>query len=186
MLFLGRLAPQGLGKKAPLWLGVVVLAAFLVPAWLGEAPRDIQSSAQGSTPGGIVFGSGSERSKTLEGLWKPFDETAVAGLVKAGKTVFVDVTAEWCLTCQINKAFVLSASAVVAALKDPGVVVMKADWTLPDPGISAYLARYQRYGIPFDAVYGPGAPGGLVLPELLSRESVLGALEKAAGVKKTG
>ena len=100
--------------------------------------------------------------------------------------MFVDVTADWCLTCQINKAFVLSASAVVAALKDPGVVVMKADWTLPDPGISAYLARYQRYGIPFDAVYGPGAPGGLVLPELLSRESVLSALEKAAGIKKTG
>ena len=80
----------------------------------------------------------------------------------------------------------LRSSAVVAALKDPGIVVMKADWTLHDPGISAYLARYQRYGIPFDAVYGPGVPGGLVLPELLSRESVLGALEKAAEIKKNG
>ena len=63
---------------------------------------------------------------------------------------------------------------------------MKADWTLSDPGISAYLARHQRYGIPFNAVYGPGVPGGVMLPELLSRDSVLGALEKAAGVKKTG
>ena len=62
---------------------------------------------------------------------------------------------------------------------------MRADWTRPDAEIFAFLRSFSRYGIPFDAVYGPGAPGGLVLPELLSRESVLGALEKAAGVKKT-
>ena len=105
----------------------------------------------------------------------------MAGLVRAGKTVFVDVTAEWCLTCQINKVFVLNNEAVLAAFGGENVVVMQADWTRPDPAISAFLARHQHYGIPFDAVYGPGAPGGLVLPELLSEKAVLDAFEKAAG-----
>ena len=175
VLFLGHQGPKGAGRRTPVWFAAAV-AAFLVPGWLGET-RVGKATALAPDP---------ESAQTLDALWTPFDEAAISKLVADGKTVFVDVTADWCLTCQINKAFVLSASAVVAALKDPGVVVMKADWTLPDPRISAYLARYQRYGIPFDAVYGPGAPGGLVLPELLSRESVLGALEKAAGVKKTG
>ena len=177
VLFLGHQGPKGAGRRTPVWLAAAV-AAFLVPGWLGET--------RVGKAAGTALAPDPESAQTLDALWTPFDEAAISKLVADGKTVFVDVTADWCLTCQINKAFVLSASAVVAALKDPGIVVMKADWTLPDPGISAYLARYQRYGIPFDAVYGPGAPGGLVLPELLSRESVLGALEKAAGVKKTG
>ena len=177
VLFLGHQGPKGAGRRTPVWFAAAV-AAFLVPGWLGET--------RVGKAAGTALAPDPESAQTLDALWTPFDEAAISKLVADGKTVFVDVTADWCLTCQINKAFVLSASAVVAALKDPGIVVMKADWTLPDPGISAYLARYQRYGIPFDAVYGPGAPGGLVLPELLSRESVLGALEKAAGVKKTG
>ena len=177
VLFLGHQGPKGAGRRTPVWVAAAV-AAFLVPSWLGET--------RVGKAAGTALAPDPESAQTLDALWTPFDEAAISKLVADGKTVFVDVTADWCLTCQINKAFVLSASAVVAALKDPGIVVMKADWTLPDPGISAYLARYQRYGIPFDAVYGPGAPGGLVLPELLSRESVLGALEKAAGVKKTG
>ncbi len=172
VLFLARLAPEGPGRRAPLWLGVVALAAFLVPAWFGEAPGDAQATVS-------PFEAVAERSLTLQGLWTPFDETAVAGLVRDGKTVFVDVTAEWCLTCQINKAFVLSKAAVLAAFGAENVVVMQADWTRPDPAISAYLARHQRYGIPFDAVYGPGAPGGVVLPELLSEKAVLDAFKKA-------
>ena len=180
VLFLARLAPRGPGRRAPLWLAAVALAAFLVPGWLGEAPGDNKGGAQATL-------TGTEPSKTLvktlDDLWTPFDETAVAGLVRAGKTVFVDVTAEWCLTCQVNKAFVLSKEAVLAAFGAENVVVMQADWTRPDPAISAFLARHQRYGIPFDAVYGPGAPAGVVLPELLSEKAVLDAIKKAAGPK---
>ncbi|MCH7865426.1 MAG: thioredoxin family protein, partial [Proteobacteria bacterium] len=180
ILFLARLAPDGPGRRAPLWLAAVALAAFLVPGWLGQAPGENNGGAQAT---GASLASGAQRSKTLKDLWTPFDEAAVAGLVRAGKTVFVDVTAEWCLTCQINKAFVLSKETVLAAFGAENVVVMQADWTRPDPAISAYLARHQRYGIPFDAVYGPGAPAGVVLPELLSEKAVLDALEKAAGSK---
>jgi suppressor for copper-sensitivity B len=57
---------------------------------------------------------------------------------------------------------------------------MQADWTSPDPAISAFLAEYGRYGIPFNVVYGPGAPAGITLPELLTEAAVAAALERAA------
>jgi suppressor for copper-sensitivity B len=58
---------------------------------------------------------------------------------------------------------------------------MRGDWTAPDDGISRYLAGFGRYGIPFDAVYGPALPQGEALPELLSTDAVTGALARADG-----
>jgi suppressor for copper-sensitivity B len=58
---------------------------------------------------------------------------------------------------------------------------MKADWTKPDEAIARYLAAHGRYAIPFNIVYGPGAPDGILLPELLTPASVQDALNKAAG-----
>jgi len=113
--------------------------------------------------------------------WTRFDRAAIPGLVGQGKVVFVDVTAEWCLTCQVNKLLVLGRDPTAAALGGDGVVPMLADWTNPDPAIADYLAAHGRYGIPFNAVYGPGAPDGIVLPELLSADAVLDALARARG-----
>jgi suppressor for copper-sensitivity B len=76
---------------------------------------------------------------------------------------------------------VLDTEAVNARLDMPGVVRMRGDWTLPSDAISTYLAGFGRYGIPFNAVYGPGAPEGVALPEILTRDAVLAALEQAAG-----
>lgn len=73
---------------------------------------------------------------------------------------------------------VMSRSPVAKRLK--GVLAMQADWTRPDDVIGSYLAEFGRYGIPFNVVYGPGAPQGIVLPELLSDKAVLEALDKAA------
>src|SRR5262249_36942525 len=76
--------------------------------------------------------------------WVKFDETSIAGQVADGKIVFVDVTADWCLTCSANKKLVLDRDPVAARLQDAGVVAMKADWTNPDPAISAFLERHGR------------------------------------------
>jgi suppressor for copper-sensitivity B len=56
---------------------------------------------------------------------------------------------------------------------------MQADWTKPDDKIARYLADHGRYGIPFNIVYGPGAPLGIVLPELLTGDAVVAALQRA-------
>ena len=116
--------------------------------------------------------------------WRSFDRDQIRSLVSQGKTVFVDVTADWCLTCQANRRFVL-ANPDIAKRLDAQTVPMQADWTRPNAIIAAYLASYGRYGIPFNVVYGPGTPAGIVLPELLTDADVGAALDKAAGIKAT-
>jgi suppressor for copper-sensitivity B len=118
---------------------------------------------------------------TATGPWQPFDPAAISGLVRDGHVVLVDVTADWCLTCKVNERLVLDSAPVRGALAQPSLVAMRADWTRPNPAIAAYLGRFGRYGIPFNAVYGPAAPGGLPLPELLTVGTVTEALAQAAG-----
>jgi len=115
------------------------------------------------------------------GVWQPLDLAAIDPLVAQGDVVVVDVTADWCLTCKVNKALVLDRGKVATALQSPGVVAMQGDWTSEDAAISAFLARYGRYGVPFNVVYGPAAPQGLPLPEILSETAVLEALRTASG-----
>ena len=109
------------------------------------------------------------------------DLQAIDPLVAQGDVVVVDVTADWCLTCKVNKALVLDRGAVATALQAPGVVAMQGDWTSEDAAISRFLASYGRYGIPFNVVYGPAAPNGLTLPEILTETAVLEAIRTAAG-----
>lgn len=143
--------------------GIVVfaLAAFAAPSQLSNANTGPQ---------------------VAQGHWQPFDPVAIPKLVAEGKTVFVDVTAEWCITCQVNKAAVLNRGQVFDLLSGGGdVIAMKADWTRPDPVITKYLASFGKFGIPFNAIYGPGDSKPVVLPELLTAGRVLNALEKAGG-----
>jgi suppressor for copper-sensitivity B len=123
-------------------------------------------------------------SLALAAGWRGFEPAQIAALVAEGKVVFVDVTADWCLTCQVNKKLVLDTDGVRARLAAPETVPMRADWTRPDPAIAEYLRSFGLYGIPFNAAYGPGAPQGLALPELLTTEAVLEALTRARGEGK--
>jgi len=141
-------------------VAVLALAAIALPALRSPAPLE---AAEGVT------------------RWRSFDEDAITALVAEGSIVFVDVTADWCLTCKANKALVLDRGPVAEALASDAIVAMQADWTRPDPAISAYLEKFNRYGIPFNAVYGPDAPDGVPLPELLSEKAVFDAIEKAGG-----
>ncbi len=111
--------------------------------------------------------------------WEAFDPGGIGRSVDAGRVVFLDITADWCLTCIANKTLVLDRAEVAAVLGGGEVVAMQADWTRPDDGIAAFLARHGRYGIPFNAVYGPQAPEGVILPELLTNDAVMNALRQA-------
>jgi suppressor for copper-sensitivity B len=117
----------------------------------------------------------------VDAVWQPFDPARIAREVADGRRVFVDVTADWCITCQVNKALVLNRDDVRELLTSDKIVAMKADWTRPDPRISDFLASFGRYGIPFNVVYGPGSPQGTPLPEILTRSSVMNALARASG-----
>ena len=117
--------------------------------------------------------------------WQGFDPARIRREVAAGKLVFVDVTAAWCLTCKVNEAAVLDRALVAGRAGNPGVVAMRADWTRPEPQITAYLQSFGRYGVPLDVVYGPARPNGEALPELLSASGVLAAMERAMPSPKT-
>ena len=122
-----------------------------------------------------------EVAASEDGVWEPFDRARIGREVAAGRIVFVDVTADWCLTCQVNKALVLNNDAMRARLGSDQVVAMKADWTRPDPRITRFLADFGRYGIPFNVIYGPGAPNGVPLPEILTEGNVTAGFLRAGG-----
>lgn len=137
-----------------------LVGALSIPTFLEKPAQEKQDSASAAQ-------------------WRRFDQAEIGRLVAQGHTVFVDVTAEWCVTCIVNKKMVIDRDPVASALSADGIVAMRADWTSPDPAIAAYLGQHSRYGIPFNAVYGPGAPHGVLLPEVLSESTVLDALRKA-------
>ncbi|MCR9256996.1 MAG: protein-disulfide reductase DsbD family protein [Alphaproteobacteria bacterium] len=167
-LLLGLLALRGqVGQRrvAGVWAGAALtaLVTLSLPAWVGQA-TPVETPAPAS-----------------DALWADFDPALIQSRVKAGEVVLVDVTADWCLTCKVNKRLVLDAEAITALIGGDGVTAVRADWTNPDDRISRYLASFGRYGIPFNAVYGPAAPDGIALPELLTVEAVLDAVEQARG-----
>lgn len=112
--------------------------------------------------------------------WQPYSEARVAELRAAGKPVFVDFGAAWCLTCQVNERVALNAAPVVAKMKEKGIVPLKADWTSRDPAITAALGKLGRSGVPTYVLYpsDPNAPPQ-VLSEILTPTYLVQALDQA-------
>lgn len=106
--------------------------------------------------------------------WSP---QAVENALKAGKPVFVDFTASWCVTCQANKIAVLDREDIRKAFKQHGVVFLVADWTNQNPDITQALESFGRSGVPLYILYSPDGKT-TVLPELLTKNIVIGALDK--------
>ncbi len=112
--------------------------------------------------------------------WQALDPDALPGLIAGGNTVLVDVTATWCLTCKLNDLRVLENAEVRSRLRKSHVITMRADWSRPSPWIADFLHRFARYGIPFDVVYGPQRSDGQALPELLTTNALLQAIDQAS------
>ncbi|MBL9029124.1 MAG: thioredoxin family protein [Caedimonas sp.] len=111
--------------------------------------------------------------------WRRFKPELISTLVRQEKTVVVDITAAWCLTCKVNKVLVFDSKEGEKLLSQKDIVLMRADWTRHDPLIANYLASYGRAGIPFNIVFGPYAPEGIILPEIFNIESLRNALSQA-------
>lgn len=184
-LQIGRAATVTVALLLGAVLPVLALRRALPPRWHAAAPVAVALLAAAAilVPAGLPVVAASPESEraAAAGPWRAFAEDEIASLVAAGNTVFVDVTADWCLTCRVNKLLVLESAEIRPLLEAPQMVAMRADWTRPDPAIAAYLAAFGRYGIPFNVVYGPEAPGGLMLPEVLTKDAVRRALAKAGG-----
>ncbi|WP_025756493.1 protein-disulfide reductase DsbD family protein [Enterobacter sichuanensis] len=113
--------------------------------------------------------------------WQPLSEEAIGQALAQGKRVFVDISADWCVTCKVNEHRVLNQPEIVAALRQPDVVALRGDWSQPSALIAAFLAKRNRYAIPFNAVYGPGLPDGEILSPLLDKRTLVITLNNAKG-----
>jgi thiol:disulfide interchange protein DsbD len=111
------------------------------------------------------------------GDWQPFTPERLQSELEQGRTVFVDFTAAWCLTCKFNEASVLEAQDVREAFQRHGVVKMKADWTNGDPVITKLLQQFGRPGVPLYVLYPSKNEEPIVFPEVLTKGMVLEKLE---------
>jgi thiol:disulfide interchange protein DsbD len=114
----------------------------------------------------------------VDGLWQPWSEAAVSRSLSAGQPVFVDFTASWCLSCQVNERVALGRPEVIQDFQSRNVVLMKADWTRHDEDITRSLAALGRSGVPAYALYTPGHSEPELLPEVLTPGIVIDALNK--------
>ncbi|GAB3281881.1 protein-disulfide reductase DsbD family protein [Parahaliea aestuarii] len=150
--------------QAVLWRQVAAVASVAVAVALATLP-----AGGGERPVNTSHASSSEEA------WSP---RALADLRAAGRSVFVDVTADWCITCIANEQAVLNTEEIRSAFDAGDVAYLVADWTNYDPEIAEFLRQHGRNGIPFYILY-PADPAAepVILPQLLTRNTVLQALE---------
>jgi thiol:disulfide interchange protein DsbD len=112
---------------------------------------------------------------------EPYSEARLAQLRTQQRPVFVDATAAWCITCLVNEKVALSSAEVRAAFAQKHVALLIADWTRRDAAITSLLDAHGRSGVPLYLYYPPGASDAQVLPQVLTPDTVLAAVSKAAG-----
>jgi thiol:disulfide interchange protein DsbD len=133
--------------------------------------------------GGIYFIGDKFRSSRLAtgsqlaGGWQAFTPERLQEELAEGRSVFVDFTAAWCLTCKFNEASVLESTAVREAFQRRGIVKLKADWTNGDPVITKLLQQFGRPGVPLYVLYPGKSAEPIVFPELLTKSIILDKLE---------
>jgi len=141
--------------------GLLVLA--LAGCWLGW-PRSLEAKpVNGNTT-------------TPEVVWEPWSPEAVKKFRAEGRTIYVDFTARWCATCQTNKLAVFHSDEVLKLFAEKKIVALRADWTNKNPQIAAELEKYGRRAVPFNVVWQPGKAEPIILPEVLTPNTVLEVL----------
>jgi len=113
-----------------------------------------------------------------EQLWEPYSQARLNSLLAEGRGVFVNLTADWCITCLANEKMALASDEFAATLKGADIVYLKGDWTNYDPEITALLNANGRNGVPLYLLYRAGQRQPEILPQILTRTSVISALTK--------
>ncbi|MBL8149322.1 MAG: thioredoxin family protein [Blastocatellia bacterium] len=137
----------------------------------------IAISVANSSVQALSASKGTVRSYGID--WEPFSPEKVKELREAGKPIFIDFTAAWCLSCQVNERVTFTSDEVKEEFKRRGIVTMKADWTNRDETIAKTLAEFGRNGVPLYVIYSkdPNQPP-VVLPEVITPSIVLAELRK--------
>lgn len=175
-----------IGRQAPGALVTILLALLVLSfgVWLGRRMRRARPIALLIAAAAVAWAvtdvrrdlSETESVPQVSAGWEAFSEKRVTDLRAEGRPVFIDFTAAWCLTCQVNKKTVLEREDVRKAFADKKVALIEADWTNQDAAISKALEAFGRQGVPLYVYYPPHGEAK-VLPALLTKAIVLESLE---------
>lgn len=156
-----------------------VAAVLLVAVALAVPIRELRHATPKSVEAAQAAKSPAASSAALE--WQPYSEQAIAASRTAGRPVFIDFTAAWCLSCQVNERLVLKSPEVQEQFRTKNFTLLRADWTNADEAITQKLASLGRAGVPTYVIYPPTETAAAdVLPELLTKDLVLQAIRKDA------
>lgn len=174
---------RDLDAAAVLLLALVVgaLGAWAWGRWPSGSPRRSLVAGRATSllaVGAAVALAGASLAPKAEG-WVAYDAAEVEALVAEGRPVFVDVTASWCLTCQVNKRTALASDAVNEAFAAHDVATVRADWTDQNPAVTAFLDRFDSAGVPLYVLFPGGVADPVVLPVILTPGLIIDALGAA-------
>lgn len=171
----GASGGQGIYRVA-LLLGCFLMLA--VAGWvLGKWPARWASTIAAVLIAAVGLAIPLYQPKDTTLVWAPYTQQAVDQARAAGRPVFIDFTAAWCLSCQVNERLVLKSAEVQHEFSKNKVTLLRADWTQYDPAITKALASINRSGVPTYVIYPASAAASAdVLPELLTKDIVLKAL----------
>ncbi|MFN7039473.1 MAG: thioredoxin family protein [Alphaproteobacteria bacterium] len=117
--------------------------------------------------------------RVTDEIWQEFSEEEIFNSLNQKKIIIVNITADWCTTCQYNKLIAFSKPEILKILYNSQIVAMQGDFTSSNLNMLKFINNRKRYGIPFTIIYGPNAPEGILLPEILSEEKLINAIYKA-------
>ena len=110
--------------------------------------------------------------------WENFNETLLDEYLDRGDLIFLDFTADWCITCQVNKFTTLENKKVKRYFLENNVKLLRADWTNKDDKILEFIKKYERFGVPLNIIYSRNMTEGYILPEILSKTIVIKNLDR--------
>ncbi|WP_053332591.1 protein-disulfide reductase DsbD family protein [Candidatus Jidaibacter acanthamoebae] len=119
-----------------------------------------------------IYLSHSHNNELRNHVWESFSEEKVNEYIAKDYVVFIDITAEWCLTCKMNKFNVLEHDEIIKFLSTRNIKLLRADYTNKSDLISRFLKKYDRHGIPFNIIVSKENPNGIILPEILTKSII--------------